>query len=200
MSKQEFLKALSVRLSALPQIDPDKHIQFYEEMINDRIEDGMSEEDAVADVGSIDKICNEIIDNIPFYRIAAHKIKQSGKMSGGKIAVLASTAIIWAPVLISLIATAFAIYVSLLASLWSVVASVWAVFVSTAVAAVAGVILFPLNIFVGSFAHGFTLLSFGLASAGVAIFSYYGSIYTTKGAVKLTRSTLRWIKNMFVKR
>ena len=49
MIKQEFISALREKLSALPQIDPEKHIQFYEEMINDRIEDGMLEEDAVAD-------------------------------------------------------------------------------------------------------------------------------------------------------
>ena len=44
MTKQEFAVELSKRLSAFPDQDWTERIDFYIEMIEDRIEDGMSEE------------------------------------------------------------------------------------------------------------------------------------------------------------
>ena len=42
----------------------------FSEMIEDRMEDGMSEEDAVAAVGSVDDIASQIIMDIPLIKIA----------------------------------------------------------------------------------------------------------------------------------
>ena len=48
MNKQEFLKNLRVSLSNLPQEEIEERIIFYSEMIDDRIEEGLSEEEAKA--------------------------------------------------------------------------------------------------------------------------------------------------------
>ena len=51
MNKQEFIVALCDRLVGLPEQEVEDRIGFYCEMIDDRIEDGLSEEDAVAAIG-----------------------------------------------------------------------------------------------------------------------------------------------------
>ena len=47
MSKQEFLAQLRKGLSGLPKEDLEERLTFYSEMIDDRIDDGMAEEEAV---------------------------------------------------------------------------------------------------------------------------------------------------------
>ena len=54
MKKSEFLAALAAKLSNIE--DSQGTVEYYGEMIYDRMEDGMSEEEAVAAMGSIDDI------------------------------------------------------------------------------------------------------------------------------------------------
>ena len=54
MTKREFLKALWSSLSQLPKEDVERTIDYYNEMIDERMENGMTEEEAVADVGSVE--------------------------------------------------------------------------------------------------------------------------------------------------
>ena len=48
MRKQEFLSALKRSMKGLPKSEIDERISFYSEMIDDRVEEGFSEEEAVA--------------------------------------------------------------------------------------------------------------------------------------------------------
>jgi uncharacterized membrane protein len=48
MNKSQFLKQLAAKLEGLRQHEIDSTIFYYSEMIDDRVEDGMSEEEAVA--------------------------------------------------------------------------------------------------------------------------------------------------------
>lgn len=64
MTKSEFLHRLREGLSGLPQSDVDERLMFYSEMIEDRIEEGMSEEEAVAGIGNIDDIISEIAGDV----------------------------------------------------------------------------------------------------------------------------------------
>ena len=56
MNKTEFLDALRHALGKLPSYEVEQSIAFYAEMIDDRIEDGMSEQEAVAALGSVHAI------------------------------------------------------------------------------------------------------------------------------------------------
>lgn len=48
MNKQEFLDRLKVSLSELPPEELEERLNFYREIIDDRMEEGLSEEQAVA--------------------------------------------------------------------------------------------------------------------------------------------------------
>ena len=56
MDKTTFLSKLEKRLKSLPEEDMQKTLEYYREMIDDRVEDGLSEEEAIADIGPIEEI------------------------------------------------------------------------------------------------------------------------------------------------
>ena len=60
MEKEEFLEELRNRLNGLPQKDIDERVSFYSEMIDDRVEDGMTEEEAINNIGGIDEVVKQI--------------------------------------------------------------------------------------------------------------------------------------------
>ena len=73
MTKQEFLKALWTKLSELPKDDVEQSLDYYAEMIEDRIESGLSEEEAVAAVGTVDEAAAKIISEVPKPRSSGNK-------------------------------------------------------------------------------------------------------------------------------
>ena len=195
MNKQEFLSALESKLSKLPRKDVAERIRFYEEMIDDRIEDGLSEEEAVADIGSVDEIYEQFVKELPLLSIIKERVRPKRRMSGGKIALIASTAILWFPLLVA----AFSILLSLLAVLWSLVISAWAVLLSLAVSAPVGIVAGILSLTTGNITQCVLLIGAGLVCAGLAIFAYFGSLYATKGSISLTKKMIVDIKNLIVK-
>lgn len=60
MTKAEFLEELRARLQGLDKDDLQRSLDFYSEMIDDRMEDGMSEGEAVANVGDLNQIAPQI--------------------------------------------------------------------------------------------------------------------------------------------
>ena len=56
MTKLKFLLSLHDKLSDLPQNEVEERLSFYSEMIEDRMEEGVSEEEAVSARGSVDEI------------------------------------------------------------------------------------------------------------------------------------------------
>ena len=56
MTKHEFLQQLKEKMKGLPEADIEDCVNFYSEMIDDRIEEGLSEEEAVKDIGDADEI------------------------------------------------------------------------------------------------------------------------------------------------
>ena len=89
MRKQEFIDRLRENLSGLPTAETEERLDFYEEMIEDRMEEGISEEEAVAAIGSPDKIAAQIIEEIPLKKIVKEKIKPKRKLKAWEIVLLA---------------------------------------------------------------------------------------------------------------
>ena len=59
MNKQTFLEALNEKTASLPEQDRARLLEYFAEMIDDRIEDGLSEEEAVAAMGDPADIARE---------------------------------------------------------------------------------------------------------------------------------------------
>ena len=61
MIKKDFLEALDEMLADITEENRKEYISYYDEMIEDKIEDGMTEEDALDEIGDIDEIADKII-------------------------------------------------------------------------------------------------------------------------------------------
>lgn len=81
MKKEKFLSELEKKLKGLPQDDLESRLSFYEEAIDDRISCGKSEEEAVSDLGSIDKIVEEIAEQTPYFTLVKERAKLRKKVS-----------------------------------------------------------------------------------------------------------------------
>lgn len=126
MKKQEFITELHEKLSGFPIQELNERINFYSEMIDDRIEEGCSEEEAVRAVGSVNDIFQQIISEIPMTKLAKEKIKPKRRLKMWEIVILALGSPLWITLLISTLAVMLSVYVSV----WSIIISVWAVFFS----------------------------------------------------------------------
>jgi uncharacterized membrane protein len=61
MNKQDFLAQLKESLASLPANDAEERLCFYSEMIDDRMEDGLSEGEAILSIGSVPEIAAQIL-------------------------------------------------------------------------------------------------------------------------------------------
>ena len=61
MNKKEFLEQLQKELAGLPQKELEERLAFYDEMIDDQMEEGRSEEDAVSNMGTVQGVAEQII-------------------------------------------------------------------------------------------------------------------------------------------
>lgn len=196
MTKKEFTSRLRAKLSGLPRRDVEERIGFYTEFIEDRIEEGLTEEAAVAELGSIDEVTAQIVKEVPFINIVKERIRSKGRLTWWQITLIALGSPIW----ISLIAAAFAVFVSLAAALWSVVISFWAVVFSLAVCGIGGTVLGIVLIFTANAFTGFTVIAASLVAAGLSIPAFFGCKALTKGAAVLMTESAALIKRFFIKK
>ena len=196
MSKQEFLDQLRLKLVGLPEKELCERLAFYSEAIDDRIEDGLSEEEAVSDIGTVDEIAAQIISDIPFAKIAKERIKPKRRLGAWEIILI----ILGSPIWLSLAIAAFAVILSLYVVLWSLIASVWAIFASLAACSVGGVAAGVIFAVTGNFLSGIATVGMGIACAGLAIFAFFGCRAATKGTVLLTKKLALAIKRLFVRK
>ena len=188
MTKIDFLLELSDRLEGLNEEDREQSCQFYDEMIDDRIEEGMSEEEAVADLGSIDHIVKQIIAEIPISRIIKTKIKATRRLGVIAIIALVFGGLILLPIGISLVAAFFAIYVSV----WSIVVSFYAIAFSFSASGLLGIAMLVISAIRGEIYAGIFVLGAGLLLTGISIPLY-------KICTDFTKLMCRFSKYVFVK-
>lgn len=193
MNKQEFLLSLRKGLSGLPQDDIEERLSFYSEIIDDKIEEGISEEQALAETGSVDEIVSRIIADISLTKLVKDKITPKRKLLAPEILLL----ILGSPIWLSLAVTVLAVIFSLYISLWSIVISLWSIFVCLAACSIGGVLVCVIFAVGGNTASGLAMLAAGALCAGLAIFAFFGCKAATKGTLILTKKMAIWIKNCF---
>lgn len=195
MDKQEFLAQLRNGLAGLPPRDIEERLSFYSEMIDDRIEEGLSEQEAVSAVGSVESIVSQTIGESPLTKLAKEKVKPNRRLSGWEIILLILGCPIWLSLGIAAIAVVFSLYISA----WSVIISLWAAYVSLVACSVGGLVAGIVVACTGKALSGIAVLAAGLICAGFSIFAFYGCKAVTRGLLLLTRKTAIWIKNCIVK-
>lgn len=196
MNKQEFLEKLKNGLLGLPKKELEEHLSFYSEIIDDKIEDGKTEETAVLEIGDINEIISQIIADTPLTKLVKEKINRKRKLSMLEIFLL----VLGSPIWLSILVAVFAVILSIYISLWSIIISLWAVFTSLIASAIGGVFASFVFLFTNSIASGLALLGTSLILTGLSIFVLLGCKITTKYFLILTKKLLLAIKNSFIKK
>ena len=161
MNKHDFLRDLLGRLSALPEAERDKVYAFYAEMIDDGMEDGLSEAEAVGKLGSLDEIVNRIVEETPMAVLIQSRARQQSR--GRRNILLAVFGFpVWFPVLIALAA----VLISLFTALWALCLALWCAFAGAAAGALGGV---AGAVLLGGFGIKLSYLGAALLAAGCAL-------------------------------
>lgn len=132
MNKTEFSDALRRALGKLPSYEVEQSIAFYSEMIDDRVEDGMSEADAVAALGPVGAIAAQIIAETPVIPKAIAKANTGSRTLNVVLLVVFSP--IWVPLVLALIVAALMVHLSI----WMVIVALWATVATLLCAAPSG--------------------------------------------------------------
>lgn len=153
MTKKEYLKALKRSLSRLKRADRNSLLDFYKEIIDDKTENGKTEEEAISELEPAETVAQRTLSEYGF----DSKDTANRKFSGKTIAIL----IVSSPLLLALFIAAAAIGLAGIGLIVGILAACVAICLGLTVG---GTI---------SFAYGivslFTDLGFGLIAVGVSL-------------------------------
>ena len=188
MNKAEFLQALAARLNGLTAQERERALNFCAEGIDDRVEDGMEENDAVAALGDVETVARELLADRPLRAVVRERVRREG--SAGRIALL----ICASPLLLTLFAVGLSAYAALWAAMVSVYAAVASLLIAGAVCALGGVAL----MFLQGAAPGLCVCGAGLVSFALGLLLIAPMKAAGKGLWKLTKAFGRGCKRLIV--
>lgn len=200
MKKNEFLAELRERLAGLSEADMKQSLDYYAEMLEDRVEDGLSEEEAVNAVGTPGEIAGEILGEMPLAKLVKVRVKPKHRMAAWEIVLLVLGSPLWLSLLLALFAVVLSLYITLGAVILTVIISVWAVELALGVGALAGIGMLPVAFTGEHIWAGIALFGAGVFLAGLTILGFYGCLYATKGICFLAKKLFRLMKSWFIRK
>ena len=196
MKKYEFLDGLRSGLRGLSKEDIARSVEFYSEMIDDRIEDGLDEEAAVAEIGTVENAVSEIVSEIPLGKLIKERVKPKRTLKVWEIVLLVLGCPVWLPILIAVLCVWLAVYIVI----WAVIISLYAVDVSLAACGLGGTIGALVCFMMHNYSAGIFLFGAGLVCAGISILLFFAFNLITKGILKLTKKMFIGIKSRFIRK
>lgn len=195
MTKYDFLNALRKELAGMKAEDIEKSVQFYSELIDDSMENGQTEEEAVASLGSLEDIVRQICsENEPEEDTAVEPEMNAEqtettyrKLTTLEIILLIVTIPVWGGLLIGILG----VYISL----WGVVIGLYATAGSLTVAGIAAAVSAP-------FIHAglaviLMQIGVGLLMTGISIPFFMLDNMISKLLVLLVKWTIHSVRELF---
>jgi uncharacterized membrane protein len=192
VNREEFSEELKKKIAGLPPEEIEGRVSFYNEIIDDHMEEGMSEEDAVAALGSVDSIAEKIMAELPITQLIGGQVNPGRKNSAGRTVFL----ICMFPVWIIL----FALVIALYAVIWALVIALYCVVIAFATVALTGI---PGSVYMlvqGRKSEAALVLAIAIFMAGLTVVLVIASIAATKGAARLTKRVGIGYKSIFVRK
>lgn len=201
MNKKEFIERLRREIRNLPYDEVEKTITYYEEIISDRMEDGASEEEAVASLGTPEAIARDLQANQPFSTIIKRKVEDYKERRSSENTALVIVLLIvlfpfWFPVLMS----GLGVLVGLFATIGGIIVAFWAASIAIGIGGIGLIISSAFGFATSYIPTGFFSIGSGIALIGLSIIAVIISIYATKGIIKLMGIIIHSIKKLFVRR
>ena len=194
MTKVEFVKELKKQLKGLSETEINERINFYTEIIDDKIEEGMTEEEAVAGLGSIDDVVIEIAGETNLYKIIKNKMKPKRKLSALEVVLLILGFPLWFPLLVTALVLCLVGYILI----WTLVIVMYSIELAFIVCFVAGIAAFVMSLLKGNFY--LTYLGTIIASLGLMILFFYVSKVVTVLTFRFTKKIVLNIKKSIMTR
>lgn len=192
MTKRKFLAKLKYNLHGLSRADRQRSLDYYAEMLDDRMEEGMSEDEAVAAIGTPDEAASQIFAELQ--PDAAGKSSASRSMRGWEIVLLILGSPLWLTLLIALFAVLLAVLavgLALYVSVWAVIFSLWASWLAVGLTAVVGIPAAVVMLLTGKPGVGLFLLGSGLILASLTVGLFFLFTLLTKLLWKLSTHLVR---------
>ena len=197
MNKFEFLLLLREKLSVISQEDAERSVDYYSEIIDDRIEDGLAEEEAVAALGNLDDIVTQILADVAMLSKAntnkSNKQSKKFELKPWMIAAIILGSPVWMSLVVGLVAVGGGIIVSIFSVFVSLYATVVA-FVGGAVGCVVGACLFE------AFAERIFAVGIAMMLVGGAILLLFFSNWLLKNTVDIIKTIYSKTKALISKR
>lgn len=190
VNKMQFLQSVREQTAGMPLTEINRLLEYYNEMIDEAKEEGMSEEEATAHLGTWEDICAQIEEfrtsepqqtepikeepaKEPQNPIPDKKQKKRISLPMWAVVLLILTSPIWGAIVLSLGIAVFAVVASLVVTGGALVISLFAVVLSLAVVGVVGIPAAVVLFFTGSIATGLLSLGGGLVCGGFAILGWF---------------------------
>lgn len=187
MTKADFLTDLSRRLGAFSAPERERFVTYYDEMLSDRMEDGMTEDEAIGSLEPIDVIAGRIIaENPPPAR--------RQRTGAGKWALIVLGSPLWLPLIIAFAAVALA----LLIALWAALVAVCACCIVFPIAGIAMMLSGVLTLFTRP-ATGIFSIGIGLVVSALGIWSLRLMRHLLTHGARITRGLFVWLKRLVKK-
>ena len=186
MNKKEFLDSLRRSLKALPRQDIDRIVDYYNEIIDDKIEAGEEEATVVFSIGSVEEIAQQAIEEKNVSQIGKKR-----KMSKQQWVVLIAGSPLWVPLLLAAVAVIFSFYLCA----WSVVASLGVTELALLVAGPAGTVCAFIAMFANGVPLGFFVLGTSVFVSGIALLLVFPTVKLFKLSISSTKvSVLKLVR------
>lgn len=185
MTRDEFLNRLGELLACLPADQVKETQEFYAEVIADRMEDGMTEAEAVAAMGTLGEVAEATLDELPAVPRAIARTKRKSTALLWALAIVGSP--VWIPLLLAFVAVAATVYICI----WVLALCVWIVAAAFGGAGVVGLLFAVDGIIIVHVPYVLTSMGMGFASIGVALLAGAGAWTASK---QIARLSALWAK------
>lgn len=180
MTRDEFLGRLGELLACLPEDQVEETRQFYAEAIADRMEDGMSEEEAVAAMGTPGEVAEATLDDLPAVPRAIARTRRRSTALLWVLTIVGS--LVWVPLLIAFVAVALSVYVCI----WVLALCVWVIAAALGAVGAASLALVAAGVAVGHVPYAIAMLGCGFAFVGAALLVGAGAWEVSKQIARLS--------------
>lgn len=196
MNKETFLKALRQKLTGLPKAEMEERLSFYKELIEDSIEAGQQEQEAIAALGSVEEIAAQILSDTPLIKLIKERVKPKRQLRVWEWLLLGLGSPLWLSVCIALLVIGIALY----AVLFSMLLALAAIGLAFGLCVLAALISAVFRWIQGDFIGGFVMLGIALMGAGLTVLLCFVLPYGTKSFLTLTKKGLLGLKGCFVRK
>lgn len=185
MNKSAYLDSLAELLDCLSREKRSEVLAFYEEAIDDRVEEGMSEEEAVSAMGSAEVVAESILGELPVVPRAVAKTRRKSPALLWVLAIAGSP--LWIPLAFAFLLAVASVYLFI----WLAAACIWLVAAVCMFALPFGLYLAWCGVMTGTFAFALAQAGLGCVLGGVGLLVFNAAFSASRALAVLSQEWIR---------